>query len=86
MTYYDRRAFIVTCWVFLNLFEGFSEVGFVLVWSVNHRGAHRHELFDNDGIGRIEIAGNEIGTLEIVERVLSDEIVKMVGATVDGHS
>lgn len=76
---------VLTRRIFLDLLEGFSEVCLILVGRMNNSRTLRNKLFDNNGVGRVQIAGNEVWDLEVLERVEFDEIVPFVGAAVDGH-
>lgn len=78
--------YIITCWVFFNLFKSFGEVGLILVGRRNDFWTHRHKLLDDSRVGRIQITGNEVRVFQVIKWVLFDETVPFIGATVDSHS
>lgn len=73
--------------IFFNFHQGFEEIRLVLVGRVYDSRSHRHKMIDHGGVGRVQIAGDDIGQSEVVEYVvLLDEPVPLVRATVDGQS
>lgn len=53
--------------------------------SENDSQSHGHELLDNSGVGRVQIAGDKTGQFDVGESVLFDQIVPLMDAAIDGQ-
>lgn len=72
--------------IFFDFHQGFEKVRLVLVRCVYDSRAHWHKLIDYSGVGRVQIASDDVGQFEVVKHiVLLGEPVPLVRATIDGQ-
>lgn len=82
----EIKMMALTQRMIFDFHQGLEKVRLVLVGRVYDSRAHRHKVIDYGGVGRVQIAGDDVGQFEVVERiVLLGEPVPLVRATVDGQ-